>query len=372
MNLSRRAALVVAVLVAALVGPAAWAQAAETPADVEARVLYETAVRLQAEGKTDQAREALERIAERFPQSAYAKAAMEKLAGLGQGPSSLAPRLRAPNNPDPAEFGRWELVIGQTVYGAYYGLALANMVDGVGDEAVMWSTIGGALASLGTTVLATRDLRLHDGYSHLHLSFQTYAVINTALLLATAEVQEEDAYLGGTVAAGLAGAGAAMALGERLDIPRGQAEMITGAGLFGFWTGLALTVMAAPSDIDHAAAVTVPVLLAGDLGLALGAVAAPRLRWGKWRVRLVEMGAVLGGGLGLATAISADVADARTGVGITYGASLLGGLIAAIATSGFNTGSDGGGGPATALVPTALPGPDGRSAPGISLAGQFW
>jgi len=353
----------------------ARAQATGESADeVEARVLYETAVRLKAEGRADQAREALRRLVTRFPQSRYAEAARGKLVELEQPVPdlSLAPRLRAPNNPDPVETGRWELIIGQTVFGGYYGLALTNMFDGIDEDVVLWGTIGAALASLGTSALATRDFPLHDGYTHLYLNFQTYAVMDALLLFASAEVDDEDVYLGGSVAAGLVGMGAALALGERLDVPRGQAELITGAGAFGLWTGLALSVIAT-DEPEHAAEITVPVLVAGNVGLALGAYAAPRLRWGKWRVRLVELGLLLGGGLGLAAAVSGDVDSARSGFATLYGSSLAGGLIAVLATSGFNTGSaDRGGGPRAALVPTALPTADGHSVPGFVLAGHFW
>jgi hypothetical protein len=355
------------------------ARAQEAPpapaADAEAHALYETAMRLADEGKTEEARATLRALVARFPQSGWAEAARGRLREME--PTRVVPdlrlpaRLRAPNNPDPVETGRWELILGQTALGFYYGLALAAVADNTNENAAIWGGLGASLASLAATVLATRDFQLHDGYSHLHLSFQSFAVLDALLLLATGEVDEPNAYLGAGVGAGLVGMGVAIALGERLDVPRGQAEFATGAGYFGFWTGLAFSVLAA-GEPDSAAAITAPTLVAGNLGLVLGAYAAPRLRWGKWRVRLVELGAVLGGGLGLATLTSAHPDDARTVVGTVYGFSLAGAIAAALATSGFNTGSAEPAGvrSSTTLAPTVLATTEGQ-VPGLVVAGRW-
>lgn len=186
----------------ALAQPAATtAERAESPDEVEARVIYEEAIRALESGRRSEGLDALHRVVSRFSRSPFAEAARRKLAELGHPvvEPSLPARLYAPRNPDPVESGRWELIIGQTVLGGYYGLALSlAAVDDPSEDAVLWSGVGGALGSLGASVLGTRDFALHDGYAHLHLHFQAFSMANVLLALIAAEGRDERAYFGGT------------------------------------------------------------------------------------------------------------------------------------------------------------------------------
>lgn len=349
-----------------------WLLGEATPPPARAR--FDHAVRLLGAGHVEAARGALLDVVRESPSSDEARAATLILAALqapepDEGDGLLPARLRAPANPDPVESGRWELILGQTVLAGYYGVSLSLVPEGPTSDRVLWTGVGSALAAAGLTALLTRDFRLHDGYASLHFSLQALGAWHALGILGSAEVDDEDAYLAGGVAAAVAGLGVAVALGERLDIPRGQAELITGADLVGTWTAVAASLLVDP-DASEPAQVLIPALAGGDAGIVLGAWAAPRLRWGKWRVRLVELGGLLGAGLAGAGLVTGDADDTRTIVATLYASSIGGGLIAAWLTSGYNTGSDGAGLP-VALAPSALRTPGGALTPGLVLGGRF-
>lgn len=123
------------------------------------------------------------------------------------------------------------------------------------------------------------------------------------------------------IAGGLVGVVVGSVLSRR-EIDPGVAQGAHYGSMFGTWVGVASATLLGEEQDDRVWAAT---LLAGNAGLVGGAWAAERFGLSRDRVRLVGLGALLGGlaGVGLDLMIQPD--DEKVAIGIPFALS-LGGL----------------------------------------------
>ena len=254
---------------------AAQTPASATPAD-SAGVIYQTAMRLEAEGQVNVAASLLRHLVRQYPGTPAAAQAERWLA---------RPRLAVPGS------GRGELMVWYTIYGAWLGLAVpaalgAEEPEQVGVGLLLGAPIGFLMSRsyARATKITQGQARLLDFGSQwgtwqglgwqaaLDLGSKTETVCQdpsgTPPCFESTTVSPEAPWTA-MVVGGLTGAvGSALITGGR-NIHTGGATRAIHMGLWGTWFGFAGAVLANVEDGDVALAWS---LVGGDLGVITGAV----------------------------------------------------------------------------------------------------
>jgi hypothetical protein len=264
---------------------------------------------------------------------------------------ATAPGLHRPDAPD--RVARGELVFWSTVGGVLTASNLCVVVDCAGQRetaAVYTVGVGGSLA---LALLASRN-GVAQGEAQLYNSAQTWGSWNAlALNDGFAEDRAEAAVALGAQGVGLL---AGIGLWKTWRPTRGDVALTNS---FLLWSTV-LTLwghLAADSEPTLGA-----VVLAGDLGILVGALTSTQVKMSRGRTLLIDLGGVLGTLTGGLLASSADE-ESTAGVLLMLGtAAGLG--TAAAATNAWDA-------PPVAVTPTRLTGPAGSSAWGVSAAFGF-
>jgi hypothetical protein len=307
---------------------------AQTRAD-SAAILLHTAEQLRLRGEAGAARALLDHIERQYAGTAAA-AGTEQI------------RLAMRRMPDPEGPGRTELILWGTGYGAWLGIAVPLMLDANSPEAYGVGFLAGApLGFLAARALAERNQPTIGQTRAITFggSWGTYQGFGWAEALdmgdrrvsnfCPPEFQEgcyyEEADVPTRVAigvlGGLAGIGTGVLL-SRKPIMAGTAAATGSGALWGTWFGFALSMIA---DLEDDALVS-STLLAGNAVLLGTALTAPR--WGvtEGRVRLVNVGGLIGGLAGVGALLIAQPDDERLAISIPMIGSAIG-LAVGIATT---------------------------------------
>jgi hypothetical protein len=318
---------------------AAPVKCAANPAESDAKITYEKALRLQLDGKNVEAKKFYQRIITEYPKTSYAAAAREKLALIDA-------RLRPTIEPKGIEgSGRVEVIMGDSLLWLSYGMMIPLLFTDQSEEvsrSFLWAGLGAGVAAGLTATLTTHDKSIPEGWASLHLFSQVWGSWNSfAIYLLTRGNPFDDELSSRWSSAGIAGSvigGAALGLGasllfkDQLALPRGQAEFISSAAAWGSIIGLSAVLLASGDDIRLRPAIGA-VLGAGDGTLLLSSFLAPR--WSKTRVRLTNLIGFGGVALGDAIALSAKLRDVRAYGGISLACTLVGLAAGYLATSGM-------------------------------------
>ena len=299
---------------------------APTPAD-SAAVLLETARDFEASGRGEVAEALYAYIAEHFggtPPAVEARLALQ--------------RWRAES---PDRSGRVELQVWGTLYGVWLGLAVPTAFGAEDTEAYGAGILLGAPAGFFAARAMTRSRALSEGQTRAITwggTWGTYQglgwsevldlgreVICTPDFCYESGGGETEERFGAMVAGGLVGVVVGGLLSRR-EIDAGVATGAHYGSVLGTWLGLAGALTLGEEEDDH---VWTATLLAGNAGLVGGAWAADRLGWSRNRVRLVGLGALLGGlgGVGVDLLVQPDGDDAVFGIPL---ATSVAGLVAAV------------------------------------------
>jgi hypothetical protein len=323
---------VLVVAVCALFGSAKLE--AQTRAD-SAAILLHTAEQLRLRGEAGAARALLDHIERQYAGTAAA-AGTERI------------RLAMRRMSDPEGPGRTELILWGTGYGAWLGIAVPLMLDANSPEAYGVGFLAGApLGFLAARSLAERNQPTIGQTRSITFggSWGTYQGFGWAEALDIGDRRvsnfcppefQEDCYYEETdtptrvaigVLGGLAGIGTGVVL-SRKPITGGTAAATGSGALWGTWFGFALSMIA---DLEDDALLS-STLLAGNAALLGTAVAAPR--WGvtEGRVRLVNVGGLIGGLAGVGALLIAQPDDERVAISIPMIGSAIG-LAVGIATT---------------------------------------
>jgi hypothetical protein len=294
-----------------------------TPAD-SAAVLLSTAVAFEAEGRVEVAEALLEFIAEHFAATPAGQEAQRRLGASGEEGLERS--------------GSTELRIWATTYGLWLGVAIPAALGADGSEPYGVGLLLGGPAGLFAGRAFTRSRPLSLGQARAITwggTWGTWQGLGWAHVLDLGEDERCDEFgcydwgnsdeerFAAMVVGGLAGV-VAGSLIARQPVPSAVATGANLGSLWGTWFGAASTVL---FDIENDAAM-LTTLLAGNVGLGAGALAASRLNMSRSRVRMVSIGGVVGavGGLGLDLIIQPD--DDKAAIAIPLAGSIVGLAIA--------------------------------------------
>lgn len=341
-----------------------WSCAQVSPAD-SAAVLLNAANTFADRDRADLAAEIHRLILERFPGTPAAAAARAALSNS---------RAERTSN------GATELQVWSTLYGAWLGVAVPGAFgvddsEGYGIGLLLGGPLGylvgrSVAQSTNPTIGEARAITLGGtwgtwqgyGWREVFDIGQEEVACGQYTCLTGGTTEE-------TFAAMVVGGAAGITIGALLGRASVSDAVATGANtgaLWGSWIGFAGGFMTDLEDDDLLAA----ALVGGNVGLAAAALATPALGFTRNQWRVVSVGGLLGGvvGLGLDLLIQPD--DERTLVAIPLATSLVGLGIAAASSGGGEDESIGGsGGPGglleidrngvdlgfPALVPRQLP-----------------
>jgi hypothetical protein len=321
-------------------GPTALPPAAADPA----WSVYDDAFSHAAEGDPSGAATRLRELEQQWPQHPAAVRA----GALVRGPE---PRRRDPDAPD--KVARGELVFWSTV-GGVFTAANVCVISGCSSQretaAVYTLSVGGSLA----LALAASRHGVAQGEAQLYNSAQTWGSWNGLAINKRFARNSSEA----AVALGAQGAGLVAGIGLWRTWHPTQGDVAL-TNSFLLWSTV-LTLW------GHVIADTAPelstVVIAGDLGLVLGALTSTRVKMSRGRTLLIDVGGVLGilgGGL-----IAIGTHD-TTGAGVSLFAGTAAGLgLAAAATTSWDA-------PPVTIAPARITGPSGASAWGVSAAVGF-
>ena len=307
--LSIRAVFLVALLAGAVSAPRpASAQGAGTPAD-SAAVLLATASEFESRGEGDIAEALFRYIADRFPGTPAAEAALARLD------AAMAARSRGG--------GETELKVWSALYGIWLGVAVPAALDVDGPEPYgLGLLVGGPTGFLAGRALAnSRPLSL--GQVRAITWGGTWGALQgmgwaNALDLGGGErliegdiLIDEEQSTEAVVASAIAGSAVGIAggiLAARREITPGTSTSAMLGSLWGAWFGLA---SAALTDMDENTT-WATMMVTGNAGLAGGALAGSRWPLSRSRARLISVGGLMGGvgGIGLVLITQPDDDDA--------------------------------------------------------------
>jgi hypothetical protein len=307
---------------------------AQTRAD-SAAILLHTAEQLRLRGEAGAARVLLDHIERQYAGTAAAAGTERIRVAMRRMPDSEGP-------------GRTELILWGTGYGAWLGIAVPLMLDADSPEAYGVGFLAGApLGFLAARALAVRHQPTIGQTRAITFggSWGTYQGFGWAEALDIGDRRvndfcppefQEGCYYEETdtptrvaigVLGGLAGIGTGVLL-SRKPITGGTAAAVGSGALWGTWFGFALSMIA---DLEDDALLS-STLLAGNAALLGTALAAPR--WGvtEGRVRLVNVGGLIGGLAGVGVLLIAQPDDDKVAISIPMIGSAAG-LAVGIATT---------------------------------------
>jgi hypothetical protein len=303
------ALLALAIAAALAVPPAVRAQA--TRAD-SAAILLDAAQRLDAEGKRAAADAVLDYILRRFGDTPSAAAARTRLAGRAA---------------EPERSGRLELLAWGALDGAWLGIAVPAALGASGTTAYgIGMIVGGPIGFLVSKAYADAARPTLGQARAITFAFQwgTWQAIGWLAALTTGDLSSETAF-SSMVAGGLGGAAFAALYGRHRTVPVGVMTATSHAAYWGTWFGL----MGWPLlDLEDDAGLRL-VLAAGDVGLLIAALTAPRdITSGRvWLTTAAGIaGMAVGGGLDLILQPSSG----KVAIAIPTAASAIG-LLAGVA-----------------------------------------
>jgi hypothetical protein len=308
---------------------------AQTRAD-SAAVLLHTAEQLRLRGEAGAARALLDHIERQYAGTAAA-AEIDRV------------RLAMRRMPDAEGPGRTELILWGTGYGAWLGIAVPLMLDAGSPEAYGIGFLAGApLGFLAARSLAVRSQPTIGQTRAITFggSWGTYQGFGWAEALDIGDRRDgsfcppeypEGCYyyeetdtrprVALAVLGGLAGIGTGALLARR-PITGGTAAAVGSGALWGTWFGFALSVIA---DMEDDALLS-STLLAGNVALLGTSLAAPRWEVTEGRVRLVNVGGLVGGLAAVGVLLIAQPDDEKVGISIPLIGSAVG-LAVGIATT---------------------------------------
>jgi hypothetical protein len=265
--------------------------------------------------------------------------------------------------------GRVELAVFSTLYGLWVGGAtFLLLVPDDATDATRWlafSVAAGGAVGHGGTLALTKDEDVSEGDAALIEASTLWASWNAGALGLAQELDERP-WVGTTLGVGLAGYGLGAYAASRTDLDSGDVAL---ANTFGLWSGYGAMLLALEGDVEFDETL-LGMVVGSDAGLALGAALAPSVRMSRSRLRLIDLGGVLGT-LGLPAIVRGVGGDVSPSV-------FLGGAAAGLAAAtGFTRDWDDvrtprdEGAMLLAPRPTVLVARDGSAAPGLAIGGAF-
>jgi hypothetical protein len=322
---------------------------AQTRAD-SAAVLLHTAERLQQEGQQAAARALLEYIERHF-------------AGTPAATSAVAVRGSTRRLVAAEPSGRTELMSWGATYGAWLGVAVPLIAGSDEPAAYGVGLLAGAPAGFLAARAYARARQPSRGQARAITfggswgTFQGFGWAE-ALKLGASDVTHCDPYtcyyedgsdtearVASAVIGGLAGIGTGLVLAQK-PITAGTAAVTTSGGLWGTWFGWSASFVAGAGGNAQLKS----ALLAGNAGLLATGLLASGLEISEPRVRLINVGGIIGGLAGVGLTLITQPDNEKTGIALPMLGSAAGLGLATHMTRDYDSGPDGGGAGLGALI----------------------
>jgi hypothetical protein len=322
-----KASKLLAVFMVVLLATPAWAQGPvcpeETPEVKRARALYEEALIQEATGNLGAAREMYDRLVKEHSQTQFACWAQVRLTALMSGKARVNKE------------GRAQFIIGTTLFGIWFGDALASAIfledESMTDseyKGLIWFGIGGAAAGLVPSILLSSDLPMSTGRATLINFGWAWGLWHGLGFSILPDDLSVSAWFGIALASSAVGWGGTFALTHFVDVADGDAALVASASLWATWFTFCVAALISEDFFDDED-VVIPVLLAGgDAGLVTAALLTGKADMSAGRVGLISLGGVLGMLLSGGIIAIAEFDEYRAAVGMSL-ALTAGGLVGA-------------------------------------------
>jgi hypothetical protein len=292
-----------------------------------ARVLYEVALRHALEQRYDLALDAFEELERSYP-AAYDSLRADSLRAdasrLAARPVGLFQRGTVIDRS-----GYTDLMIFAGYYGLWFGIAAPYALGGedVSAEAVAAGFIFGPALSVLIAHAATSGKSITEGDADMVSLGGWFGTWQGLGWSGYAELDDQDCIQLGLVG-GLVGIGLSAAYNSAVQPSEGYASLMFSSVWWGAWLGLVGAVATGAEDALPAS------LLGSDVLLIATAAAARDTGMTKKRVRLMNLGGVLGAFAGAGVCVLAHVEDEEAAAGVVGLTSLVGAGIAVAKSSG--------------------------------------
>jgi len=243
----------------------------------------------------------------------------------------------------PPRSGRTELVLGAMAFGGVVGPLLVGAISGStqftesgqGVATLLLSSVAGIGAGFAGAFFTTRN-GISVGTSSLLIGGGGFGSGAGAALALGLRVDERSIY-GITLLGGAVGVTAAALAAHFGEISAGDAALVNSGGLWGT-ASAAVLAQALPWDGGRpSAAVTGWFVLGGTvLGITVGVLSARFLDRTRTELAIIDLGGLVGTGLGFALGYAVGKNAGTTDDGITQGARFgLGGMVLGLVAGGF-------------------------------------
>jgi len=223
--------------------------------------------------------------------------------------------------------GRVEFIVFSTAFAIYNGITLPLMFKSNNTTVMGVSILGFTGLGLVSSLLGTRELSINTSHTRLVETSTLWGIWNFAAIGLMLELNFEDT-LKLIAVGGALGFGAGFVAGRYLPLKEGKVTFASSTGIWAAaYTGLVLGILEDNGVSLSTTGVLLPLLLASDLGLVLGAIIHPKFRFSRSRTLLVNLSGVVGGLVGLGVLLIAGLDNIKmTPVLATIGGTSLAGL----------------------------------------------
>ena len=264
---------------------------------LEARLIYEEAVKQVLDGEYDKALSQLDWVISTYPETSHAQLATDKkqeIAILLQQPKPISGISRA------------GLVGFGTLYTTWIGIGTLILLDveeaGPYGLVLIAGPLGGVFGSLNLT----RESKLTDGQASVITLGGTWGVWQA---VGAANLADADEKL--TVGASMAGGAIGLALASSIvidrDISPGDATLINFGGIWGTWFSICGAMAVRDRSRDNRKFILGSAMMGGNVGLLTMAAWLTKLNMSRARARLINIGGVVGTLYGLGASILLDI-----------------------------------------------------------------
>ena len=275
-----------------------WANEIESELKaLEARLIYEDAVKRVSDEEYDQALRRLDWVISAYPETAYGQLATDKkreIALLLQQPKPISGMSRA------------SLVGFGTLFTTWLGVGTLILLDT--EEPVPYgiALIAGPLSGLSGSLSLTRERELSDGQASLITLGGTWGIWQAVGAATLADAGDKPT-VGASMAGGAIGLALASSIVSRRDISPGDATLINFGGAWGTWFTICGAMVVRERDKDNRNFILSRAMIGGNAGLLTMAAWSTKLSMSRARARLINIGGIIGTLYGLGASILLEI-----------------------------------------------------------------
>ena len=270
---------------------------------LEARLIYEAAVKQVFDEEYDKALGRLDWIISAYPETGYGQLAADKR-------KEVAILLRQPK--PISGMSRAGLVGFGTLFTTWVGVGTLILLDT--EEPVPYGLvlITGPLSGLIGSLSLTRDSELSDGQASLINLGGAWGIWQAVGAANLADAGEK-ATVGASMVGGALGLALAGSIVRNRDISPGDATLINFGGVWGTWFAICGAMAARGRSNDNSDFILGSAMMGGNAGLLTMAAWSTKLSMSRARARLINIGGIIGTLYGLGANILIEIdSDDRT------------------------------------------------------------